>query len=78
VYTPNAFLKDYTSIIDRVKNDLNTVQYDPTSLKNLLGISDNVKLTELYLDEQFATTKEHLTETLKKLLSADAAVSGNN
>lgn len=78
VYTPNAFLKDYTSIIDRVKNDLNTVQYDPTSLKNLLGISDNVKLTELYLDEQFAKTKEHLTETLKKLLSADAAVSGNN
>ena len=78
VYTPNAFLKDYTSIINRVKNDLNTVQYDPTTLKNLLGISDNVKLTELYLDEQFAKTKEHLTETLKKLLSADAAVSGNN
>ena len=78
VYTPNAFLKDYTSIINRVKNDLNTVQYDPTTLKNLLGISDNVKLTELYLDEQFTKTKEHLTETLKKLLSADAAVSGNN
>ena len=78
VYTPNAFLKDYTSIIDRVKNDLNTVQYNPTDLKNLLGISDNVKLTELYLDEQFTKTKEHLTETLKKLLSADAAVSGNN
>ena len=78
VYTPNAFLKDYTSIINRVKNDLNTVQYDPTTLKNLLGISDNVKLTELYLDEQFAKTKEHLTETLKKLLSADAAVTGNN
>ncbi|TMR50717.1 YSIRK-type signal peptide-containing protein [Streptococcus pseudopneumoniae] len=78
VYTPNAFLKDYTSIIDRVKNDLNTVQYNPTALKNLLGISDNIKLTELYLYEQFAKTKEHLTETLKKLLSADAAVSGNN
>ena len=78
VYTPNAFLKDYTSIINRVKNDLTAVQYDPTTLKNLLGISDNVKLTELYLDEQFAKTKEHLTETLKKLLSADAAVTGNN
>ena len=78
VYTPNAFLKDYTSIINRVKNDLNTVQYNPTALKNLLGISDNVKLTELYLDEQFTKTKEHLTETLKKLLLADAAVSGNN
>ena len=78
VYTPNAFLKDYSSIIDIVKNDLNTVQYNPTALKNLLGISDNVKLTELYLDEQFTKTKDHLTETLKKLLSADAAVSGNN
>ena len=78
VYTPNAFLKDYSSIIDIVKNDLNTVQYNPTALKNLLGISDNVKLTELYLDEQFTKTKEHLTETLKKLLSADAAISGNN
>ena len=78
VYTPNTFLKDYTSILNRVKNDLNTVQYNPTALKNLLGISDNVKLTELYLDEQFTKTKDHLTETLKKLLSADAAVSGNN
>lgn len=78
VYTPNAFLKDYSSIIDIVKNDLNTVQYNPTALKNLLGISDNVKLTELYLDEQFTKTKDHLTETLKKLLSADAAVTGNN
>lgn len=78
VYTPNAFLKDYTSIINRVKNDLTAVQYNPTALKNLLGISDNVKLTELYLDEQFAKTKDHLTETLKKLLSADVAVSGNN
>ena len=78
VYTPNTFLKDYSSIIDRVKNDLNTVQYNPTALKNLLGISDNVKLTELYLDEQFVKTKEHLTETLKKLLSADATVTGNN
>ncbi len=78
VYTPSAFLKNYTSIIDRVKNDLTAVQYNSTALKNLLGISDNVKLTELYLDEQFAKTKEHLTETLKKLLSADAAVSGNN
>ena len=78
VYTPNTFLKDYTSILNRVKNDLNTVQYNPTALKNLLGISDNVKLTELYLDEQFTKTKDHLTETLKKLLSADAAVTGNN
>ncbi|TMR79785.1 YSIRK-type signal peptide-containing protein [Streptococcus pseudopneumoniae] len=78
VYTPNTFLKDYTSIIDRVKNDLTAVQYNPTALKNLLGISDNVKLTELYLDEQFTKTKDHLTETLKKLLSVDAAVSGNN
>ena len=78
VYTPNAFLKNYTSIIDRVKNDLTAVQYNPTALKNLLGISDNVKLTELYLDEQFTNTKEHLTETLKKLLSADAAVTENN
>ncbi|VTJ07640.1 immunoglobulin A1 protease [Streptococcus pneumoniae] len=78
VYTPNAFLKNYTPIIDRVKNDLTAVPYNPTALKNLLGISDNVKLTELYLDEQFTKTKEHLTETLKKLLSADAAVSGNN
>lgn len=78
VYTPNAFLKNYTPIIDRVKNDLTAVPYNPTALKNLLGISDNVKLTELYLDEQFTKTKEHLTKTLKKLLSADAAVSGNN
>ena len=78
LYTPNQFLYDQTSIINQVLPKLQQVAYDSEAIRNTLGISPEVKLTELYLEDQFAKTKDHLEESLKKLLSADAALAGDN
>ncbi|MDU4339303.1 MAG: ZmpA/ZmpB/ZmpC family metallo-endopeptidase-related protein, partial [Streptococcus mitis] len=72
LYTPNQFLYDQTSIINQVLPKLQQVAYDSEAIRNTLGISPEVKLTELYLEDQFAKTKDHLEKKLKKLLSADA------
>ena len=78
LYTPNQLLYDQTSIINQVLPELQQVSYHSEAIRNTLGISPEVKLTELYLEDQFAKTKDHLEESLKKLLSADAALVENN
>ena len=78
LYTPNALLHDYSSIINNVISDLKSVQYNLTSVKKILDISGDIKLTELYLDEQFDKTKEAIGDSLAKLLSADAAIAENS
>ena len=78
LYTPNQFLYDQTSIIKQVLPELQQVSYHSEDIRKTLGISPEVKLTELYLEDQFAKTKDHLEESLKKLLSADAALVENN
>lgn len=78
LYTPNQFLYDQSSIIKQVLPDLQNVDYHSEGIRKTLGISPNVKQTELYLEDQFAKTKEHLEDSLKKLLSADAGLAGDN
>ena len=78
LYTPNQFLYDQTSIIEQVLPDLQKVDYHSEAIRKTLGISPNVEQTELYLEDQFAKTKEHLEDSLKKLLSADAGLAGDN
>ena len=78
LYTPNQFLYDQSSIIKQVLPDLQKVDYHSEAIRKTLGISPNVKQTELYLEDQFAKTKEHLEESLRKLLSADAGLAGDN
>ena len=78
LYTPNVLLHDYSSIINNVISDLKSVQYNSTSVKKILDISGDIKLTELYLDEQFDKTKEVIGDSLAKLLSADAAIAENS
>ncbi|VJE33986.1 immunoglobulin A1 protease [Streptococcus pneumoniae] len=78
LYTPNTLLHDYSNIVDNVLTDLNSVQYDSNAIKKILDISDKVKNTELYLDEQFVKTKANIKDTLSKLLSADAAIAENS
>lgn len=78
LYTPNALLHDYSNIVNNVLTDLNSVQYDSNAVKKILDISDKVKNTELYLDEQFVKTKANIKDTLSKLLSADAAIAENS
>lgn len=78
LYTPNQFLYHQDSIINQVLPELNRVNYQSDAVRNTLGISPEVKLTELYLEEQFTKTKEHLAENLKKLLSSDAGLVTDN
>ncbi|VPK24465.1 immunoglobulin A1 protease [Streptococcus pneumoniae] len=56
LYTPNQFLYDQTSIIKQVLPDLQKVDYHSEDIRKTLGISPNVKQTELYLEDQFAKT----------------------
>ncbi|CIO49197.1 immunoglobulin A1 protease [Streptococcus pneumoniae] len=78
IYTPNTLLHSYNNIVKAVLNDLKSVQYDSDAVRKVLDISSDIKLTELYLDEQFDKTKANIDDTLSKLLSADAAIAENN
>lgn len=77
LYTPNQFLYDQSSIIKQVLPELQQVDYHSEGIRKTLGISPKVEQTELYLEDQFAKTKEHLEDSLKKLLSADAGLAGD-
>ena len=78
IYTPNTLLHNYNNIVKAVLNDLKSVQYNSDRVRKVLDISNDIKLTELYLDEQFEKTKANIDDTLSKLLSADAVVAENN
>ena len=78
MYTPNTLLHDYNNIVNSVLDDLKSVQYNSDAVRKVLDISSDIKLTELYLDEQFTKTKENIKNSLSKLLSADAAIAENN
>ena len=78
LYTPNQFLYNQETIIRQVLPELKKVDYHSDAIRNTLGISPKVKQTELYLEDQFTKTKEHLEESLRKLLSADAGLVENN
>ena len=78
IYTPNTLLHNYNNIVKAVLNDLKSVQYNSDRVRKVLDISNDIKLTELYLDEQFEKTKANIDDTLSKLLSADSVIAENN
>lgn len=78
IYTPNTLLRDYNNILDGVLSVLETVDYKSDAIRKVLDVSNDVSLTELYLEEQFNTTKNNLRDSLTKLLTADAAISENS
>ncbi|CJC90006.1 immunoglobulin A1 protease [Streptococcus pneumoniae] len=78
LYTPNQFLYDQDSIINQVLLELQQVAYDSEAIRKTLGISPEVKQTELYMEDQFTKTKQDLANSLKKLLSTDAGLAGDN
>lgn len=78
LYTPNQFLYDRDSIVKEVLPELQKLDYQSDVIRKTLGISPAVKLTELYLEEQFSKTKQNLGGSLKKLLSADAGLASDN
>ncbi|WP_408906708.1 ZmpA/ZmpB/ZmpC family metallo-endopeptidase [Streptococcus pneumoniae] len=78
IYTPNTLLRNYNNILDRVLPTLNSIQYKSDAIRKVLDVSKDVSLTELYLEDQFNTTKTNLKDSLTKLLTADAAIAENN
>lgn len=78
LYTPNQFLYDRDSIVKKVLPELQKLDYQSDAIRKTLGISPEVKLTELYLEDQFSKTKQNLGDSLKKLLSADAGLASDN
>ena len=78
IYTPNTLLRNYNNILDKVLPTLNSIQYKSDAIRKVLDVSKDVSLTELYLEEQFNTTKTNLKDSLTKLLTADAAIAENN
>ena len=78
MYTPNTLLHNYNNIINSVVSELKSVNYNSDKIRKVLDISNDIKLTELYLDEQFDKTKANIEDSLSKLLSADAAIAENN
>ena len=78
IYTPNTLLRNYNNILDEVLPALNNVEYKSDATRKVLDVSKDVSLTELYLEEQFNTTKTNLKDSLTKLLTADAAIAENN
>ena len=78
IYTPNTLLHNYNNILDKVLPTLNSVEYKSKEIRKVLDVSNDVSLTELYLEEQFDTTKNNLRDSLTKLLTADAAIAENN
>lgn len=65
LYTPNQFLYDQDSIINQVLPELQQVAYDSEAIRKTLGISPEVKQTELYMEDQFTKTKQDLANSLK-------------
>ena len=78
IYTPNTLLRNYDNILEKVLPALNSVEYKSKEIRKVLDVSNDVSLTELYLEEQFNTTKRDLRDSLTKLLTADAAIAENN
>ena len=78
IYTPNTLLRNYDNILEKVLPALNSVEYKSEAIRKVLDVSKDVSLTELYLEEQFNTTKNNLRDSLTKLLTADAAIAENN
>ena len=78
IYTPNTLLRNYNNILDKVLPTLNSIQYKSDAIRKVLDVSNDVSLTELYLEDQFNTTKTNLKDSLTKLLTADAAIAENN
>ena len=74
IYTPEAFISDYTSIANNVLNELQSVTLTSDETKKVLGITDNAALDNLYLDREFDKVKTNIAEHLRKVLAMDKSI----
>ena len=74
IFTPEAFLSDYTKVINQVLADLQGVEYDSEAMKKVLGIEADASLDPLYLDKEFEKVKANIGEHLRKVLAMDKSI----
>ncbi|MBZ4299720.1 hypothetical protein LAJ56_17365, partial [Streptococcus pneumoniae] len=53
IFTPEAFVSDYTAITNNVLSDLQNVTLNSEATKKVLGAANDAALDNLYLDRQF-------------------------
>ena len=74
IFTPEAFLSDYTKVTDQVLADLQGVEYDSAAMRRVLGIEADALLDPLYLDKEFEKVKANIGEHLRKVLAMDKSI----
>ncbi|CAM1658681.1 hypothetical protein SORA22_05930 [Streptococcus oralis] len=74
LYTTEAFVSDYTSILNQVLPELNKVVLDSPAMRTVLGVAADTSLDELYLDTAFTQVKSKLSGELRKVLAMDKAI----
>ena len=74
IFTPEAFVSDYTKIINNVLPALQGVTYNSETMKQVLGVTDNAAIDNLYLDREFEQVKANISEHLRKILAMDKSV----
>ncbi len=74
IFTPEAFLSDYTKVTNQVLADLQGVEYDSAAMRRVLGIEADASLDPLYLDKEFEKVKANIGEHLRKVLAMDKSI----
>ena len=74
IFTPEAFVSDYTKISNNVLGELQGVNYNSDAMKNVLGVTDDAAIDNLYLDREFQKVKANLGEHLRKVLAMDKSI----
>ena len=74
LYTPEAFLSDYSKILTKVLPELNKVVLDSAAVRTVLGIDAETSLDDLYLDKAFDQVKANLSVELRKVLAMDKSI----
>ena len=73
IFTPEAFVSDYTAITNNVLSELQNVTFNSEATKKVLGAADNAALDNLYLDREFEEVK-NIAEHLRKVLAMDKSI----
>ena len=74
LYTPEAFLSDYSRVLNQVLPELNKVVLDSPAMRTVLGVNADTSLDDLYLDTAFDQVKNKLSEELRKVLAMDKSI----
>ena len=74
LYTPEAFLSDYSRVLNQVLPELNKVVLDSPAMRTVLGVNADTSLDDLYLDGAFEQVKTKLSEELRKVLAMDTSI----